>query len=327
MSSPKPSQHRTWCFTLNNPGATCTDTLSTLLDFPRYLVYQLEVGEQGTEHFQGYVEFSKPKRLTALKKLLPRAHWEPRKGTRLQAREYCMKEDTRKEGTEPVEYGDFEAGGSGARNDLMDVKRKLDDGASMTTIADEHFGSFLRYEKAFNSYKRLKQQPRKEKTQVIVLTGPAGAGKSHWAREHFPNAYYKQNSKWWCGYDGQESVIFDDFYGWIPWSVLLNVCDAYPTMVETKGSNVNFTSKNIIITSNVDPSQWYDTKNNPGMKLEALIRRIDKYVGFKLLGGDWQTGVRVSREFTNFQEYLNYVNFTDPEEIQEALQNSGGSAV
>lgn len=304
-TSDSKSPARAWCFTLNNPADHTT--IFAILN-ARYAVYQMERGEQGTLHAQGYAEFQRPMRLAALKKLLPTAHFAIRRGTREQARAYCMKEDSRVEG--PFEHGLFSSGGSGARNDLADLKRKIDEGASMEEIADEHFKEYLRYERGIQNYKRLKQPKRTWKTQVILLVGQPGSGKSHWARENYPDAYYKQNSKWWCGYDGQETVIMDDFYGWLPWSVLLNIMDCYPTMVETKGGNVNFVAKTLIITSNADPNTWYDYKN-AHMNWAALERRFDKYIGCKKLDGE-----RIHRDFeTNYREFSNYISFTDISEF------------
>lgn len=36
---------------------------------PRYIVYQGEIGAEGTYHYQGYVEYDRPVRMTALKKV------------------------------------------------------------------------------------------------------------------------------------------------------------------------------------------------------------------------------------------------------------------
>jgi len=47
-----------WFFTLNNPEAWPLD-LDTWRRKPVYLVYQLEVGEEGTPHLQGYAYFEK----------------------------------------------------------------------------------------------------------------------------------------------------------------------------------------------------------------------------------------------------------------------------
>nr|QIH29491.1 master replication initiator protein [Parsley severe stunt associated virus] len=90
-----------WCFTINNPK----EHLIFSEDKMKYLVYQLEEGEQGTRHFQGYVEMIKRSSLKQMSKLFPDAHLEKRRGTQTEARNYAMKEESRIEG--PWEHGTF----------------------------------------------------------------------------------------------------------------------------------------------------------------------------------------------------------------------------
>ena len=150
----------------------------------------------------------------------------------------------------------------------------------MVDVADEHFEVWVKYHKAFEKYKRLQTKPRNWAMDVRVYWGDAGTGKTRRAFEEFPNAYIKPHGKWWDDYDGQECVILDDFYGWLPWSFMLQLLDRYPLQVETKGGSVQFTSKVIIITSNVDTCGWYDFDSKPHMKIEALERRISSKVHF-----------------------------------------------
>lgn len=319
MAAPSaPAPQRAWCFTLNNPANNGAQLFEGL-QYTRYCIFQMEVGENGTPHAQGYIELTKPCRLTAMKNMIPGAHFEPRRGTREQARDYCRKEDTRLEG--PFEYGNWSAGGAGKRNDLAEVKRKIDDGATWEEVADEHFQTYLRYERGLQSYKRLKQPKRNWKTKVIVLVGDAGAGKSHWVRENYPDAYWKQNSKWWCGYDSHETVVLDDFYGWIPWSTLLNVMDCYPLTVESKGGNLNFVAKTVIITSNVPPLMWYDMAN-PHYNRQALLRRIDEMHGFKLLEGQ-----RIMKTFTDYYEFQVYTTINSPEDFPSHMSIDSNSII
>jgi len=80
---------RNFCFTLNNPPVEFK-----LPDTCKY-VFQWEEGESRTPHIQGYVEFPKVMHLTALKKFIPGAHWENRRGSQQQAYDYCIKEEGR----------------------------------------------------------------------------------------------------------------------------------------------------------------------------------------------------------------------------------------
>lgn len=263
--------HRGWCFTLNNPDNNELQWTEVV----RFAVWQRERGEAGTEHLQGYVELHKPARLSGVRQLLPRAHWEPRRGTREQARAYCEKEETRVAG--PWTHGDFGAGGSGARTDLAAVKALIDTGASEADVADAHFGAWCQHYRAFREYKRLRSTPRDHCPAVDVHWGDPGTGKSRAARAADEGAYWKPRGNWWDGYDGQRTVILDDFYGWLPFDFMLRLLDRYPFSVEIKGASVNFAATHIIITSNRHPSEWY---NDEKCVYAALERRISKIVHY-----------------------------------------------
>lgn len=104
---------------MNNPAPGMTEGLLELAgedddQRARFIVYQLEVGESGTPHLQGYVVFKKPMRLSAVRQLIPRAHLDIARGTNEQNIAYCTKDETRRDGpwragTEPtkVEWTTF----------------------------------------------------------------------------------------------------------------------------------------------------------------------------------------------------------------------------
>lgn len=93
--------HRAWVFTLNNPTAAEQAVIDALVEDRRavFTAYQLEQGEAGTPHFQGYVIFADPRRLNWCRNTVSdRAHWEPRRGLHEQALDYATKADTRVDG-------------------------------------------------------------------------------------------------------------------------------------------------------------------------------------------------------------------------------------
>ena len=132
---------RAWCFTLNNPAFSPGDL--PLHGKERYVVWQLEKGEQGTTHIQGYMEMTTPTRLASMKEWLPSAHFEPRRGTPQQARDYCMKVESRQEG--PWERGVF-GGRQGKRSDLDGAVATLKEGG-LAAVAEAHPTTFVQFHK------------------------------------------------------------------------------------------------------------------------------------------------------------------------------------
>ena len=74
---------------------------------------------------------------------------------------------------------------------------------------------------------------------------------------------------WFDNYTGQEDILLDDFYGWIKYHTLLQLLDGYLCNYQLKGSTVWKNWSRVFITSNKDPSEWY---NRP--EWDALRRRI-----------------------------------------------------
>lgn len=280
---------RNWVVTLNNPaGASASPTehhaatrvLFQNEDKVAYSIFQIERGESGTLHAQGYIQFRNPQSLSGVRSAIsPRGHYEVRRGTHEQAKEYASKEDSRV--SEPEEFGEARDS-QGARSDLESIKEKLDSGAPMVEVAQSHFGSWVRYHKSFERYVTLIQQQRSWVTEAVVFWGPSGTGKSRRACEMAgPDAYWlpKPNSgrAFWDGYVGQEIVVIDEFYGWLPYDFLLRLLDRYPLRVENKGSSVNFVSRKVIFTSNQCPVKWYRKG------LRSLRRRLSGESGSVML--------------------------------------------
>lgn len=173
---------RAWMFTLNNP----TEDSVPVHPNERYIVYQLEQGEQGTSHYQGYIELKKPARLAAMKKWLPRAHFEPRRGTPEQARDYCMKAESRV--TSPVERGQF-GGNQGERTDLQIAADKIKAGSTVLEIAQEHPDLYVKYHRGFTALRDAMQVfprdegfvPRSWQAEVLkIVSGPVDERKILW---------------------------------------------------------------------------------------------------------------------------------------------------
>lgn len=83
-----------WCFTLNNYSLEEVEYLKSITcsNVPK-MMFQSEVGEEGTPHIQGWLEFKTKKRPMSVFKNT-RIHWEKMGGSIQDNIDYCGKTDT-----------------------------------------------------------------------------------------------------------------------------------------------------------------------------------------------------------------------------------------
>lgn len=257
---PSNNRARAYCWTVNNPSED--EVLVPQSWDPnsyKYLVYQLEEGAEGTRHLQGYTAFNTQVVFDTFCSWFPRRpHVEKAKGTAQQNREYCTKEQGRIDG--PWEFGVMPE--QGKRNDILAMKADLDSGATLREISDDYTGLFLRYYKGIQLYQSLHHEHSNEAKTVKCLWGPTGVGKTRYCWDTYPGAYWKardpcRDIQYWDGYDGEDTIIIDEFYGWLPWDFLLRLCDRYPLRLGVRGSSVQCAAKTIVFTSNKHPRDWY----------------------------------------------------------------------
>lgn len=219
-------------------------------------------------------------------KILDTAHWEVARDAN-DCREYCRKTETRVEG--PWEVGTFVAAEE-KRQVWKEIRELIRNGATDFELLESHPTQVAIYHRGIGVIRNLVAPDRDWKTTVIFIYGPPGTGKSRWVRDNYDDVYWKQpQSDWWDGYINQKTVALDDFYGWLPLTTLLRLCDRYPLLVQTKGGQAKFQARQLIITSNTLPKQWYrKTFEEHPQYYGALLRRIDefKYARSNLYG-EW----------------------------------------
>lgn len=276
---------RSICFTINNPTKIKKEEWNWP-DSVRYVVWQLEKGESGTTHIQGYIEFIKTMSFKAIKEILGQnTHIEKRRGSRDQARKYCMKEDSRIDG--PWEYGEW-ISGPGHRTDIEIVLESLKEGKTEKEICEEHPVEWAKNYKVIDRYNLLNSHKRDRKTAFHVLIGDPGTGKSKTVSELSPNGYWKPPGQWFDGFTGKEDLILDEIDKQnLPIGLVLLLADRYPCRVAVKGSHVNFNAERIFATSNLPVEEWFPVAKDIEMK--ALLRRIDTKTTFTWME---ESGVR-----------------------------------
>jgi len=274
------SKAKAYCITLNNPPEG-QDCLGFTVDM-QYMICGLEVGEKcETQHIQGYVYFKVKKRFSYVKRLWPTAHIEVAKGKPAQNQTYCSKGGSYHEhGTLPI--------GQGARSDLEHVRTLIDSGSTAKDIRQECYSTYIRYNNAITRDIEDMRTDRTWPTELHILWGSTGTGKSRYCAENFPDAYWKTRGDWWDGYDGHETVVIDEFYGWIGVDQMLRLADRYPLRVPVKGGFRKFVAKRILITSNAEWREWWPRVMAPESASHeriaaAFSRRITNIIEFKKL--------------------------------------------
>jgi len=254
---------RNYCFTLNNPTDGDEDLIWKLRDIASYLLLGRETGASGTFHYQGYVEFPIQKRPETVHKLLPRAHWEVRRGSQKQAIDYCKKTD------DWEDYGDCKE--QGKRSDLAEACAiAISEGAC--AVGNAMPCVYVKFHRGLEALERSHRPCRTEweDIDVTVLWGAPGTGKTRQVFEKEKSLFIvnTDSSFPFDGYKGEEAILFDDFYGEIKYNQMLRLLDGYPMTVNVKHGREHANWKRVYLTSNKHPREWYPEG------LGALERRI-----------------------------------------------------
>lgn len=260
-----------WCFTSYEEKLPIEFDESKV----RYVIYQQETcPETKRTHWQGYIEFFDTVRHGQVKAVVGECHLEFRRGSRTDAREYCRKQESAIPGTQ-FEYGEW-------RQDV-NRKRKLSDilktDMSLADVIEETPHFYVMYHrglKALYSYRQKKQAKTWRDVSVVAYVGATGTGKTRKATEGTDWYILPQSNRLWLdGYEGESTLIIDDFYGGMKYSTLLRVLDGHALQLEVKGGFVYAMWTKVIITSNDHPRLWYKKGFTP-----ALQRRITTITNF-----------------------------------------------
>lgn len=268
----KTSKSRSWCFTLNNYTEEERDVVRRIQC--AYMVFGYERGDEGTPHLQGYVHFTSQKTLSAMKKIMPRAHLEMRKGTIDQAVDYCKKEEDYEEfGTKPLSQKEK---GEKEKKRWKRALEKAREG-DMEWLDENEPLLVLKHRGLLLSHKILKTSPLTyddSDTPHEWWCGPTGTGKSRKVWDDYPGHYQKEKNKWWCNYTGQDTVVIEevDPKNMEHLADRLKVwADRYPFPGEIKGGRIEgIRPLKIIVTSNYTPEECFEKQND----LDPIRRRF-----------------------------------------------------
>lgn len=160
-------QSRRFCFTTNNFRPD--DCLIPTNDNISYYIYQLEVGESGTPHLQGYVEIKKKKTIAGVKKIpfFKRSRIAIALGTREESVEYCTKLSDRIPGTIVHEWGIPIA--NGVSTNYSGFVKAITNGASIQDLIDNHAEEYIRHKRGADELVRELKKMKKQNWSISPI--------------------------------------------------------------------------------------------------------------------------------------------------------------
>jgi len=257
-----------WCFTLNN--YTEEDRQMLLAHECQYIIMGKEVAPTtGTPHLQGFVQYAKPgKSFKAMKELHNSLSLRMTKGSIQENYEYCSKEgDFEERGKKPMDQK--EKGKRGRQS--IEERWELAKRGRFEELPPEMIRT---YEYIHRKYTTA--SAANDRLENYWVWGPSGCGKSSTVRKIWPNMFDKAPTKWWDGYEGEETILIDDFdpsHGKDMTFFLKRWTDHYKYPVEVKNGNMKaIRPKRFVITSQYSMTECFQGKDS-----DALIRRFTRF--------------------------------------------------
>ncbi len=265
-------QSKNWCFT--DFELLDWEKIFKGDDDIRYVCWGTEsCPKTKKKHYQGWLQYNKKKRLGGIKKVChsKKLHIESCRGTESENNKYCQKDNKYET------LGEYMT--QGKRTDLDQLKSVLDMGGSLEDIASENFESFIKYNRGFQEYKKIvdkRLRKKFRKVEVIHIHGTTGSGKTRTAMESTEDLYkiHGDDLQWWDGYDGEKTLLIDEYDNQIACTKLLGILDGYQLRLPIKGSFTYANWNKVYITSNIKALHRHAKKCHR----RALRRRITSII-------------------------------------------------
>jgi len=301
-----------WLFTLNNP----TPEEGINPDLVDYAVVGSETcPTTGTWHFQGYAIFKAEKRLSALKKIMPRAHWTKADGTPMQNSNYCKKgEQPKAEWDAHKEKGPnwglnaefMEIGAIPQRKAASGTKEERQNNVARQAMECDtvHEGMALLKRELSFEYLRfgesMERNLKRAKTEVfqspfeltsfninplifegksILLWGTNNSGKTNYALAHFKNPLF-------CSHidvlkqlsPDHDGIVFDDmkFSHWPVESVIHLLDYDFPRDINCRYVTAHIPAKMRKVFTHNTENPFYKTGEIDPEQQAAVERRLQR---------------------------------------------------
>lgn len=219
----------------------------------QYLCYgEEECPTTGRKHLQGFAYCAKAQKFGYYKKAFGNTHFEKCRGDLASNESYCKKDG------HWTEYGQKPMG-NGKKRTLEVFCDRLKKGDRLVDCVRDDPVTFAMYCNGLRTISGMLQTPYEHDcVRGVWIYGVPGAGKSHYARNRFDDIYIKAQNKWFDGYNGEKTILLDDFDVGKPLGHYLKIWgDKWACSGEFKGGKVHLQHHFFVITSNYSIEEMF----------------------------------------------------------------------
>ena len=281
-------QSRKFLGTLNNPTEWGYDQdkvirLLSELAGCRYIAIAEEIGVlEHTPHMHFFVVYRNPKAKSTMCNTVPKAHWDPCRGTIEQNRDYVFKQgkwvdsekgttalpETQREwGEIPTECKEFPS----RKSDVMDaINQMIEEGLSPSEIMGMHAG-YCEYadtiRRAYILHKAADVPPVRD-VHVHYVVGASGSGKTYTYKRlcdrygdadvYLVTDYANDMTAAFDRYQAENVIVLDEFRGNVRFSTFLNLTDKYRCDIHARYVSTMALYSEVYITSVYPPEKLYE---------------------------------------------------------------------
>lgn len=294
------SRNITWTF-FPKEGRTTPEELQVKLAAETvYSIYGWEKTEKGEDHLQGYSHLKNAKTWKAFGKLTDKTmHCANSSGSAEENRVYCSKGDlTKAEWNACKATGNAETGPNygrnanvwscgtmprtGTRTDIHDLRDACESAGALSDIIedDKNVVALAKYQRfaqmVYESASKKRTRDFRE-LEVIIRWGKTSTGKTRGPYEEGAYMWCPDSTEWWDGYEGEEILLIDDFYGQVKVARMLHLLRGYQCRLPIKGGFRYAEWTKVYITSNTDPDAWYNVwEKIPNDVRDAFFARVTR---------------------------------------------------
>lgn len=274
---------RNWLFTVNDIPEGYGHILERI--YKRKGVSYLVVGREtapttGHVHLQGFIKFVNVRKFNGVKKFLRELN-NPRldrgDGKALSMATYCKKDgDFMEWGISPISDAERCKRSGEATKETFRKCIRLAEAGDFGRLKRKHAALYSRYYRTWLAMHKDHGPRPKDCAEVtgVWIYGPSGSGKSHYAREHYPDFYDKACNKWFDNYQNEPNILIDDLdkNHHVLAHHIKRWADKYAFSGENKGGQINLRPQNVVVTSQYRINDiWEDVETR-----DAINRRFIK---------------------------------------------------